>query len=227
MKMETSYCIKCCSETTLEFDLVTIKTMEDYGFRKTHYYQAMGDILTASVCESCVKEYIQNELNPRKKNILKITYTILMTLISLAILVIIEFLPLTIFLIILNVVIIAGCVQEFNKRKVRIEKIKARSKDQNKRIMAVELIASNLPKKRNDARLTYIELERILGDNLAELGREYGVSQSKLLKIRHYLKQEGKEEAIRRQEEINEQAANLDIKAVKKELRRLRKKRKL
>lgn len=223
--MENNTCIKCGKDTTKSYDLVTIKTMEDRGFRKTHYYQAMGDIFTATACESCVNDYVKEQLNPKKKNFLQITYTALIAFISLVVMIVVDFIPMTIFLLIFNAFIINGCIQDHHRRQQKVEMIKAQSNHQNKRMLAVELIARYLPKKRHDAQLTYIELERIMDENLEELGREFGVSQSKLLRIRHYLKQVGKEGAIKRQIEINEQAANLDVRAVKKQLRRLHKKR--
>lgn len=221
--MEIKTCVNCYREAVKEIELVTIKTMEDRGFRKTKIYQAMGDIISVSVCDHCVNHYIEQQYHYKKKNRIQIFATALLLLISLVVIRSTHSNSITLFAVVITIAFVASCVQEIKKRTERVKVMKNRSHEQNRRLMEVEFLSKKLPKKHVDAKLTYIALDRILNDNTKDLSSEYGISQKKLLSIRHYLNQEGKQEALRRQEEMKEQVKYLDKKSSKKIYKRISK----
>ena len=58
--------------TENQFELVTLKTMVDRGFRKNKYYQAMGDIIHTAICDDYIDEFIAKSSNSSKQ-ILKLS----------------------------------------------------------------------------------------------------------------------------------------------------------
>ncbi len=186
-------CKKCGQETTNEFELVTIKTMTVHGFRKNKIYQAMGDILTESVCDECIDHYIEKETHPTRQILYRISITALQVIFGLVLFILVELWAVKFFGIIITIVAICGCIQEIKNIQKKVIDIQNRSNVANRKVLGIELLSKLLPKKHVDAELTYIELKRVMKEDLSHLGKEYGVSLKKLESIRQYIKTNGKE----------------------------------
>ena len=83
---------------------------------------------------------------------------------------------------------VAVAVSEFSRIRKETADIRAGTGGFTRAHMIEELAASLLPKKHNDAQLTYLLRSRVLDENqLNALNKEYQISRKKLSSIRAYL----------------------------------------
>lgn len=181
-------CKKCGATTENQFELVTLKTMVDRGWRKNKYYQAMGDILHEAVCDDCIDEYIKKIASQTKKIVNLSVRTAVVVVGCVLLFLFVSLTAFRVFCAIIGVIAILAFLQEFSNIK-KDAKSSAVASD-NRKNLAVNLLSTLLPKKHNDAELTYIDSYLIKKGNLEQLGKEYGISQKKLAQIRSFLKEQ-------------------------------------
>lgn len=191
-------CKKCNKVTDNLIDLVELKTMIVRNFVKSTRYQAMGNMLQAAVCDECITEYINAELDPKKKILYSVLAYCLFAAfgITLVILDLGGFLGVDdsvpkVFGLVVAIVSILSCIREMKNIKERIEWLKTEDSRRIRKLLAVELLSKYLPNKHNDADISYIDLEMLMKDNLQQLAYDSNSSVSKLEKMRRYIKKNG------------------------------------
>lgn len=193
-------CKQCGEPTENIVELVTVKTMVDRGWKKDKFYQAMGDIIETAVCDKCLDKYIDEVLNP-KKRILKLS--LLTAIVVAGCLVLFFFVPLTafrVFCVVLAGIAVLALLQEIGRIRKRTKVAMNRNEQDRRKALAVNLVSELLPKRHVDADLTYIDIRRVMRDNLELLGKEYGVSYKKLEAIRSFLREEKKKHNLEEEE---------------------------
>lgn len=178
--------------TENHFELVTLKTMVDRGFRKNKYYQAMGDIIHTAICDDCIDEFIAKSSNSSKQ-ILKLSLLSLIVFIGCIVLFLVV--PITafrVFCAIIAGITVLAFLQEFNNIKKQAKEINNKNEKENRNTLAVKLLSKLLPDRHNDAELAYVDAYLIKKGDLNILAKEYGFSYKKLVQIKNFLK-EGKD----------------------------------
>ncbi|NLD26065.1 MAG: hypothetical protein GX661_01745 [Acholeplasmataceae bacterium] len=189
-------CKQCGAVTENQYELITLKTMVDRGWRKNKYYQAMGDIVHAAVCDDCLDKYINQVLHPTKR-IVKLS--LLSALVFGGCVVLFLFVQLTafrVFCAIIAAITVLAFLQELKNIRKKTNAARKRTEADNHKILAVDLISRYLPKRHEDAELTYLDVRRIKRENLELLGKEYGFSYKKLVAIRNYLREEKRNQRL-------------------------------
>lgn len=192
MENKISNCKKCGAPTENQFELVTLKTMVDRGFRKNKYYQAMGDIIHTAICDDCIDEFIAKSSNS-SKHILKLSLLSLIVFIGCIVLFLVV--PITafrVFCAIIAGITVLAFLQEFNNIKKQAKEINNKNEKENRNTLAVKLLSKLLPDRHNDAELAYVDAYLIKKGDLNILAKEYGFSYKKLVQIKNFLK-EGKD----------------------------------
>lgn len=189
-------CSKCGAPTENQLELVTVKTMVDRGWRKNKYYQAMGDIVTTAICDNCVDQYIEKVTHP-KENITKLAIcTAIVFLGSIALYVLVPVTAFRVFCAIIAGITVLAFLQEFKNIRKKANEVLNRNEKDNRIMLAVELAGRTLPKKHNDAELTYVDSKQILKGNLDKIAKEYGISYQKLVSIRKFLREERRNQKL-------------------------------
>jgi hypothetical protein len=196
MENNIANCKKCGAPTENQIELVTLKTMVDRGWRKNKYYQAMGDIVYTAICDNCVDEYIAQIINPTKQIV---RLSLLSALVFVGCVALFFLVPLTafrVFCAIIAGISVLAFLQEFKSIRKKTNAAKKRSDNDNRKILAVDLLSRFLPKKHEDAELSYLDVRRIKRENLDMLAKEYGFSSKKLVAIRNYLREEKRNQRL-------------------------------
>ncbi|HHZ11496.1 MAG TPA: hypothetical protein GYA05_02150 [Acholeplasmataceae bacterium] len=205
MEKEILHCKQCGKETDNKLELVTLKTMVDRGFRKNKYYQAMGDIVTVSFCDECIDRHVEEVLNP-KRVVLKLSLLSAVVLLGCSFL--FWFVQVTAFRVFCGIIALITALaffQELKRILKKTENLKKQSEEERRKSMAVDLATRHLPKRHEDAELAYVDIRRVMRDNLELLGKEYGFSYNKLVAIRDYLRKEKRK--LRKEENETEDGA--------------------
>lgn len=191
-------CKKCGREAENVFKLAELKTMVVRNGAKSVRYQAMGDMLEAAACDDCITDYVNLQLNPKRK--LKKTiaayclfaaFGIVLVILNLGNFLGVDNAVPKIFGFVVAFVSILSCSREIKNIRERIARLQSQTDQQNRKILAVEMLSRYLPRKHNDADLTYIDIDRLMNDDLEKLAMDCNGSVTKLKKIRHYIRSNG------------------------------------
>lgn len=181
-------CKKCGAPTENVFELVTLKTMVDRGWRKNKYYQAMGDIFKEAVCDKCIDEYIGKISNPTKKIVNLSIRTAVVVIGCVLLFLLVQLTAFRVFCAIIGILAILAFIQELSHLLKSNKEVTNTNITENRKALAVKLISTLLPNKHNDAELTYVDTYLIKKGDLEKIGKEYGFSVKKLTQVRAYLK---------------------------------------
>ncbi|MDO4549296.1 MAG: hypothetical protein Q4D04_14490, partial [Clostridia bacterium] len=179
-------CKKCAGEAEKVYTLLTIRTLTVRGLKGNKHYQAMGEVFDFPLCDACVSEYIESRKTPGNRRWKAARVPALLLLAA----IVIFALNLGAAGTVAGMVFAAFAATVFVNELQRVKKDAAQIRDaceaDNRRHLVAELAATLLPKKHNDASLTYIELDRVMREDLKLLSAEYAVSYKKLRSIRKF-----------------------------------------
>lgn len=180
-------CRKCNSDNARAYPLVTIRTMTVRGGKGTQKYQAMGEVFSVPLCDACIDAYIAQRSKPGYLKALRLPLMMLIVAVAVHFLGLPNLLPWAISAL-FGAFAVAIAVSECRRIRTESGQIPAGKGIFTREHMIEELAATLLPKKHEDANLTYILRSRVESeDALNGLSKEYGVSLKKLRSIRQYL----------------------------------------
>ena len=203
-------CKKCGGEGAESYPLVTVRTMTVRSGGTTQKYHALGEVFSIDLCPACIDAWIQE----RSQAWPQIRKAAVLPLLLTAVAVAVHFLGLENLIrralcLLFGGFAVAVAVSEFSRIKKEAADIRAGTGGFTRAHMIEELASTLLPKKHNDAQLTYLLRSRVLDESqLNALNKEYQISRKKLASIRAYLLSTPESEVNRGLED----AENLDQK---------------
>lgn len=194
--MENINCKKCGAQTDNQIELVTLKTMVDRGWKKNKYYQAMGEIVHTAICDDCVNTYINQVMNPNKVIMRLILLTSLVVGGCVALFLWVPITAFRVFCGIIAGVSVLAFLQELSHTRKKTKAVKNKSESENRKRLTIDLLSRYLPKKHVDAELAYVDVRRVLNENIEMLAKEYSFSSKKFFEIRKHLKEEKRNQKL-------------------------------
>lgn len=152
-------CKKCNRDTENEIPLLQVKTLHIRSFGGEKQIQALGDIKVEGICRECVEKYRKSILNPNA-HILKIAaLCILMMLSGIALAVLSDD---RVFKLPAIGAIVCGGLIMYTDIKSTLDKrnnVRNMTEEESFHNLSTELLKRYMPKKSEDADLTYIGIE--------------------------------------------------------------------
>lgn len=186
---EQCICKKCGNDRATDFPIVAFRTMTVRSGRKTQKYQAMGEVLSISLCSSCIDAWIAKRGEPKHQIVKALKYPILLAVLAVAV----HFLGQNdlvrwVMCALFSGFALAIAVSEIKRICREITEIREGNGNFSRDHMIEELAASLLPGKHADAHLSYVLYARVMdAKQHGQINREYGISKKKLAQVRQYL----------------------------------------
>ncbi len=186
---ERRVCRKCGGDGADGFPLVAFRTMTLRSGGKIRKYQAMGEVLSVDLCPACIDAWTAERSEPRHQIIRAMKFPVLLAVLA----VVIHFLGQNDILrwalcALFSGFAVAIAVTEYCRIRREVSDIRAVRGNFSRNHMIEELAASLLPRKHEDAHLSYVLRSRVMDEKQhQQISREYGLSRKKLASVRNYL----------------------------------------
>lgn len=186
---EQYICKKCGNGGATDYPIVAFRSMTVRSGRKIQKYQAMGEVLSISLCSSCIDAWIATRSEPKHQLMKALKYPILLAVLAVAV----HFLGQNdlvrwVMCALFGGFALAIAVSENKRIHRETTEIRAGNGNFTRNHMIEELAASLLPTKHADAHLSYVLRARVMdAKQHGQINREYGISKKKLEQVRQYL----------------------------------------
>ena len=186
---EQCICKKCGNRGATDYPIVAFRTMTVHNGRRTQKYQAMGEVLSISLCSTCINAWIAMRSEPKHQIVKALKYPILLAVLAVAVHFLgqnnlVRWVMCTLF----GAFALAIVISEIKRIHRETTEIRAGTGNFSRNHMIEELAASQLPGKHADAHLSYVLRARVMDEKQHEqINKEYGISKKKLAQVRQYL----------------------------------------
>lgn len=186
---EQCICKKCGNAGATDYPIVTFRTMTVHSGRKPQKYQAMGEVLSISLCSSCIDAWIAMRGEPKHQIVKALKYPVLLAVLAVGV----HFLGQNdivrwVMCALFGGFALAIVVSEIKRIRRETTEIRTGNGNFSRDHMIEELAASLLPRKHADAHLSYVLCARVMDEKQhGQINREYGISKKKLAQVRQYL----------------------------------------
>ena len=186
---EQCICKKCGNAGATDYPIVTFRTMTVHSGRKPQKYQAMGEVLSISLCSSCIDAWIAMRGEPKHQIVKALKYPVLLAILAVGV----HFLGQNdivrwVMCALFGGFALAIVVSEIKRIRRETTEIRTGNGNFSRDHMIEGLAASLLPRKHADAHLSYVLCARVMDEKQhGQINREYGISKKKLAQVRQYL----------------------------------------
>ena len=186
---EQCICKKCGNAGATDYPIVTFRTMTVHSGRKPQKYQAMGEVLSISLCSSCIDAWIAMRGEPKHQIVKALKYPVLLAVLAVGV----HFLGQNdivrwVMCALFGGFALAIVVSEIKRIRRETTEIRTGNGNFSRDHMIEELAASLLPRKHADAHLSYVLCARVMDEKQhGQINREYGIRKKKLAQVRQYL----------------------------------------